>query len=225
MEILGPNKKVQLSEKYWKIQRPLGIARTAMKKAKDQQDYVLKLKVTLLDTEPVIWRQIYVPERLSLKKLHEILQIVMGWQNAHLHEFNVGETRYSDLSHGMNDDIFEGDEPYQDESKIKLARVALLTDQFEYHYDFGDGWHHGIQIEERIHADPNRQYPLCTDGARACPPEDCGGPSGYEDLLVHLVSPGHSEHESSLRWVGGFFDSEGFDPNHLNREHLWAKRW
>lgn len=192
---------------------------------KAAKEFILKLKITLQGSEPEIWRELQVPERISLKKFHEILQIVMGWQNSHLHAFVIEGSRYSDLSHGMNDDLFEGDVPYQDESKTKLSHVVQMTDRFEYEYDFGDGWQHEITILERCAADPVRHYPVCTAGARACPPEDCGGVGGFGNLLEQIADPNDPEHESTLQWLGGFFDPEGFDPNHLNREHLWRKRW
>jgi hypothetical protein len=55
------------------------------------------------------------------------------------------------------------------------------------------------------------KYPICIDGKRACPPEDCGGPWGYKDFLEAIIDPDHEQHEELLNWIGGSFDPEHFD--------------
>jgi hypothetical protein len=86
-----------------------------------------------------------------------------------------------------------------------------------YEYDFGDDWVHEVEVDERLGSDARLSYPLCIGGSRACPPEDCGGPSGYEELLAGLADPRDPQHEELLTWVGGHFDREGFDVNRTNR--------
>jgi hypothetical protein len=125
----------------------------------------------------------------------------------------------------MDEYAEEGDEPVRDTSKYKLSETAKTTDRFIYEYDFGDGWRHQIQIEKIMMADERVNYPICLGGELACPPEDCGGTGGYANLLEQLKNPKDPEHDSSHTWVGGFFDPKSFDPNHINREHLWMKRW
>jgi len=60
--------------------------------------------------------------------------------------------------------------------------------------------------------DSKVKYPLCLEGARACPPEDCGGVWGYSDFLAAINDKKHKRHEELLEWIGGRFDSEEFDP-------------
>jgi len=82
----------------------------------------------------------------------------------------------------------------------------------EYEYDFGDGWEHDVVLEAVLPRVKGRKYPRCVGGARACPPEDCGGPHGYEDLLAVIFEPRHPEFKNMMTWLGGSFDPEGFDP-------------
>jgi hypothetical protein len=197
--------------------------------SKQIKEPILQLKITLLESEPEIWRRVQVPERLTLAKLHDIIQIVMGWRNSHLHEFEIGGKRYSDPSFELDETAFEEEdiEPVGNEKKFKLSELEKVrsVEKLEYRYDFGDGWQHEIRIEKRIPAEPEMIYPVCIGGERACPPEDCGGIGGYANILSQLANPKDPEHRSTKQWLGGFFDPAAFDPNHLNREHLWAKRW
>jgi hypothetical protein len=184
---------------------------------------ILQIKVTLIGSSPIIWRRILVPARLHLGKLHQILQSVMGWQTSHLHEFQIAGKRYSDPE--FNDFVLDEEHRSEDQATLKLAQVAKVADRFEYRYDFGDGWRHELKIENILDPDPNFAYPICIGGEGACPPEDCGGIGGYVNLLAKLKDTEHPEYEEVLRWLGGFFDPKAFDPNHINREHLWRKRW
>ena len=86
-----------------------------------------------------------------------------------------------------------------------------------YQYDFGDDWRHVVNIEKTLPAEPGASYPRCIDGKRRCPPEDCGGAYGYENLLETVRNPSRPEHEQMLDWVGGSFDPETFDIESANR--------
>ncbi|WP_224250017.1 plasmid pRiA4b ORF-3 family protein [Hyalangium gracile] len=66
----------------------------------------------------------------------------------------------------------------EDESKVRLKSLVHPGQSFTYEYDFGDGWLHTSLVEKEMEPDPRFFYPLCIGGARACPPEDCGGPPG-----------------------------------------------
>ena len=94
----------------------------------------------------------------------------------------------------------------------------------QYDYDFGDGWEHDVVLEAIAPRQKERRYPLCVDGARACPPEDCGGVPGYEDLLEVMSDPDHEEYDERLEWLGGRFDPEKFDPHRVRFDDP-AKRW
>src|SRR5688572_29052471 len=172
---------------------------------------VWKLRVTLQECHPPIWRRLVVPGDMTLHHLHWVLQVVMGWTNSHLHQFNVGETCY-----GLPSPDVEWEQ--QDERRAKVGRVAPKPGgTFVYEYDFGDSWTHDVVVEAVEPRNPQAQLPFCLEGERACPPEDCGGSHGYENLLLALKDPSHEEHESSRTWMGGDFESERFDAREVNR--------
>lgn len=80
-----------------------------------------------------------------------------------------------------------------------------------YEYDFGDGWEHEVVVEAVWRMPLGLKFAVCLDGANACPPEDCGGPFGYEELLRVLADPTHEDHENMRGWVGGPMDPTEFD--------------
>ena len=84
--------------------------------------------------------------------------------------------------------------------------------RFEYEYDFGDAWEHEVLFEGVSGPSRGERYPLCLEGARACPPEDVGGVTGYADFLEAIADPENEEHDGLLEWAGGRFDPEGFSP-------------
>ena len=132
-----------------------------------------------------------------------------GWKNSHLHLL-LFETRTF-----ANPDIDEGTDS-EDERAVRLDELVTVGDRFSYHYDFGDDWMHEVHVEKKRPVDDRLAYPVCIGGARACPPEDCGGPLGYEELLSALLNDDDDDDEK-VAWVGGFFDPEGFDVNRTNR--------
>jgi Plasmid pRiA4b ORF-3-like protein len=167
---------------------------------------VFQLKVTLLGTQPPIWRRVLVDGSSTLDQLHEVIQAAFGWWNYHLHEFDVGRTRY-----GVPDPDEDWGEPPRDERRTRLDAIAGEGSSFQYTYDFGDGWDHKIAVEKLMPADSAPTIPACIDGRRACPPEDCGGTWGYRELLEILADPNHPEHDERREWLGRPFDPEAFD--------------
>jgi hypothetical protein len=112
-----------------------------------------------------------------------------------------------------DDDPFEGDKPTLPGWEIPITRHFVRPGTtVPYEYDFGDGWEHELTLEAILPRQVGQKYPFCVDGARACPPEDCGGVYGYENVLTVIQNPTHEEHESMLEWLGGRFDPERFDP-------------
>lgn len=166
---------------------------------------VFQLKVTLLDTKPPIWRRVLVDGRATLDHLHEVIQAAFGWWNYHLHEFEVGRTRF-----GVPDPDEDWGEPPRDERGTRLDAIAREGSSFRYTYDFGDGWDHRIVVEKVLPASTGAVVPACVDGRRACPPEDCGGTWGYRELLEILADPTHPEHDERREWLGRPFDPEAF---------------
>jgi len=167
-----------------------------------------QLKVALLDTKPPIWRRVLVAGDSTLDHLHEVIQAAFGWWSYHLHEFEVGPVRY-----GVPDPDEDWGEPPRDERRMRLDAIAGEGSSFRYTYDFGDGWEHKVTVEKVLPADSVATVPACIDGRRACPPEDCGGPWGYRELLEMLADPTHPEHDRRREWIGRPFDPEAFDPS------------
>lgn len=170
---------------------------------------ILRLKVTLLGIKPPIWRRLEVPADLSLHGLHACLQAGLGWSDTHLHEFEVDSQTFAppDSESGMD---------HLDSRDQSLAALEGKVKAFGYNYDFGDDWRHTIEIEAWIKAEEGVQYPRCTAGARACPPEDCGGDHGYMELIEVLRDRRHDQHREMKEWVGPRFNTEAFDLQRIN---------
>ncbi|MCG2711387.1 MAG: hypothetical protein L6416_03575, partial [Candidatus Omnitrophica bacterium] len=172
--------------------------------AKDKLNCIYQIKITLENIKPAIWRRILVKADINLFTLHVILQEVMGWEGSHLHHFFINGEYY-----GRPDPEFDISAEKINEKKVKLKNALKQEKQkFEYEYDFGDGWRHEIIVEKILPLEKGKYYPVCVDGARACPPEDCGGVPGYADFLMAIKHPNHARHEEMLEWIGGSFDPE-----------------
>jgi hypothetical protein len=143
---------------------------------------------------------VLVPGDYHLGELHTVIQLAMGWQESHLHQFVVRDITYSRKDFEMEDDP-------ADESEITVAEAfPRCKGRIEYMYDFGDGWDHAIDCEGRIRASAAPQVPFCSDGRRRCPPEDVGGIGGFARFLKIIANPAHEEHKEYLEWCGGSFD-------------------
>ncbi len=185
-----------------------GLFEAAARQARETSTTLYQFKITLLDVKPSIWRRIQV-EDCTLAKLHEHIQTAMGWMNCHLHLFVIDGERYGPHSPDGDDLGMK----LKDASRVRLSQLIPRSGKpcrWRYAYDFGDGWEHEVLFEGTPTPEPKTKYPLCVEGERACPPEDCGGPWGYQGLLEALQDPGHEEHEATLEWVGGAFQPEKF---------------
>jgi hypothetical protein len=172
---------------------------------------VYQLKITLQHIQPPVWRRVLVPSAMTLAELHDVIQTVMEWCDSHLHEFVVDGVRYGDP---------RGDEfgELVDERKTRLNALRLAAGKrFVYTYNFGDDWRHVIDVEAVMPSDPDVFYPVCTEAQRACPPEDIGGPPGYELFLEAVLDVHHEQQSSMLEWVGGEFDPDYVDREGINR--------
>ncbi len=164
---------------------------------------VLELRIDLEWLDPPIWRRLLVPAGISLARLHDVFQVAMGWTDSHLHSFTIGTKRY-----GMHfDDYPEGE---LDEKKFTLLAAIAKQRRLRYEYDFGDDWQHQVVVEDTHTVPFALNFAVCLDGQRSCPPEDCGGPPGYANLLGAISDPAHEEFEEYIEWVGKDFDPEEF---------------
>jgi hypothetical protein len=180
---------------------------------------VYQFKITLEESDPPIWRRIQVPETYTFWDLHVAIQDAMGWEDAHLHSFDIKKSGLKNkLRFGIPGDDF-------DEFLMKTLPgwTYKIADYFsmknriaEYTYDFGDDWVHIIKLEKILPREMKAKYPLCIEGKRTCPPEDIGGVYGYEEFLKIIRNPKHKEHKFMIEWIGGKFDPEQFDVDKIH---------
>lgn len=173
---------------------------------------VFELKVILRNSNPPIWRRLQVPGDSTLGDLHRVIQIAMGWEDSHLHEFDLAGKTFSTPRDGSAN---------RNESAFKLnALLKRAGMRLQYLYDFGDNWLHDIVVERIFPVEADAQYPRCVAGERAGPPEDCGGVWGYDELLEALRDPTHEDHEDFKELVGSDFDPEAFSLEAVNKRLL-----
>lgn len=177
------------------------------------------IKIELLNIEPAIWRRFVVPASITLDRLHDVIQIVMGWTDSHLHEFTIGNKRYTEYPESKEDGLACG--------KYRLGNLIKQKGRtFRYLYDFGDSWEHELVLEDCRYFNPGLRTPLaCLEGERSGPPEDVGGVPGYLEFLNALKNPNHEQHEDYTEWSGDRFDSEQFDPDLINWELMRYLLW
>lgn len=156
-------------------------------------------------SNPSVWRKVVVPSHYTFEKFHRVIQYAFGWEQSHL--FFFSPTGYN--SQPMIEMNYEGDDFYEkldDESlnaeTTLLSEIFVLEKQkFTYLYDSGDDWKHQITLE-KILTDDETEKPILLKGQGACPPEDCGGPWGYETLKETLADKKHPEHKEMKEWLG-----------------------
>lgn len=178
---------------------------------KKKKKKVYQFKITLCGIEPPIWRRIQIRAEKSFWALHVAIQDAMGWRDYHLHQFRCDDPAGGDpLEVGIPDfedpgcPIFPG-------WLLKIRDIFHQSGESAvYEYDFGDGWVHDVVLEAIEDAVPRKKYPVCFDGARACPPENCGGSWGYREFVKALSDPSHERHEELREWYGRDFDPETF---------------
>jgi hypothetical protein len=180
----------------------------------------LLLRVTMREITPQIWRLLRVPDQFTLHQLHRTLQIAFSRLDYHLYAFEVGSRR------------FEAPDPEseaEDATGVLLGELNITSgSQFAYLYDFGDGWEHDITVEALLPMPSENGpdwSPRLLDGGRAAPPEDAGGPPGFQRILAVLSDPAHPEHEEIRGWAGATYDPEKFDPWAVDHALALAVAW
>jgi hypothetical protein len=170
---------------------------------------VYAIKVTLLGTSPSVWRRILVPRDITLRNLHRTLQTAMGWTNCHLHQFGRQRQRLTDPRSRVGTKV-------ADENRTKLGELIWTVGaRLLYEYDFGDGWQHELLLEEVLSGEESFRQ-ICVAGKRCCPPEDCGGPQGFAELLKALQDANHPSHDEVCEWLADFVP-ESFSVDEINR--------
>jgi len=158
------------------------------------------LLVQIDGISPPVQRRVLVPLGMRLDDLHFVLQIAIGWQNCHPFEFEAGGKTW-----GLVDrDSTENPLPAE---TVALADIVPLGPTFRYNYVFGEDWQHDVTIESVSNAQAGAIYPQLLDAQGRCPPEDIGGPAGYDAYLQALRDPEHWHHEAMVEW-----DDPDFDP-------------
>ena len=184
------------------VRRHLGMAQPG--------DAVLQLRITLADVaDPPVWRRVLIPSAYPLNRVHGVIQAAMGWQNAHLHAFRLGDETYA--APDPEDEMGS-----LDETRFRLGDLVARVDRIDYEYDFGDGWEHALVVEARTVAQEGAGYPACVAGEGACPPEDCGGSPGFAEFKAVLAGPPSAERDELLAWAGGAYDPDRFDVSAAN---------
>jgi Plasmid pRiA4b ORF-3-like protein len=176
----------------------------------------IQIKISLDSTSPVIWREMLIPKNISFYKFHHMIQIAMGWTNSHLFEFNIEGYRVGEIFGNMEE---------LDDDKVIDGKIAKLIDLvnepgeiFKYWYDFGDSWMHTITIVKYISLENTHQLPFCIGGELKCPPEDCGGISGFYDFLSIMSNAKHKEYKEMKQWFGGKFNPVELDLIKINKK-------
>jgi hypothetical protein len=138
---------------------------------------MVQLKVWLLGISPMVWRRLLVPAGCTLRELHGVIQVAMGWEGIHLYQFRLRARRLGSWE-------LSASSPDVTLAALRLRRGA----RFAYEYDLNIPWRHELRVEEPSAAMPGGCGPICTGGGGACPPEDCGGPEGYMGALDEAAS-------------------------------------
>jgi len=192
-------------------------------------NWVMQFKIEMPDIQPRIWRRILIPTDYNFWDLHVAIQDSMGWLDCHLHYFEFeGKGKKKGERIGIPD--FTGSEDLIEifpgwEIPV-LTYFRDLGIKADYFYDYGDSWNHTVQLEAYFFKDKMVKYPMCIDGERACPPEDCGGVPGYSEMITTLSNSKNDNYDESRAWVGNGWNSESFDKNSIqffNPYQRWKK--
>ncbi len=176
------------------------------RRAIDSFTEIATVRIELKDSDPPIWRVVEVPTSITLKVLHDIVQAAMGWLDYHLWELVIDGQTY-----GLPMDDDWGTAPRKIAACTRLRDVlAPGTTRIDYTYDFGDNWEHSLIVSDARSGDPGTVYPRFIEGARACPPEDCGGIPGFYEMLEARADPNHPDHAEITEWL------DGYDPDEVD---------
>lgn len=184
-------------------------------------EYQFKIQIKYI-TKPPVWRQVIIPADYTFLEFHEVIQTVFGWGNYHLFMFADKEHQGSFRIAIPSDDDLDYRVETLNAANIKLSDIFTgAISKLVYVYDFGDKWVHEITLEA-VHED-TRKDAICLSGKGSCPPEDCGGPFGYENMKNVLRSKPDSEDADRYRDWLGFEHDETLDTDYFNVDETNAK--
>ncbi|MCL4765347.1 MAG: plasmid pRiA4b ORF-3 family protein [Hyphomicrobiaceae bacterium] len=185
---------------------------------------IARLEITLEHVAPAVMRRIEVPLTIPLADLHLVIQAAMPWWNCHLYEFRVRDMRWG--LPGPDNGAFGSPVLPAEKSTLGDLIDATGARSFKYTYDFGDDWVHAIKIEKVFEPKTEASYPRLIDAEGRCPPEDVGGPWGYQDYLDAIADPHHESHEDVISWRGPGFDPTTVDSQAIEKDLAkLARKW
>jgi|GEM_PF-804506 len=175
-----------------------------------------RLRLAIPFSDPLIWRTLQVPGRLTLADLHQAIQICMGWQDDDSHQFLVGKIFYSP---GFGLENYQR-KPEYDEAGFELHQLEEgMSFLFSYLYDGGHGWEVQIALEEILEPGSGGNHPVLLAGAHNSPPEDAGDIHQYQALLAALEQGGTDFEQIRMDFeYTTDFDPSLFDPASLNKQ-------
>ena len=192
----------------------------------------IQFKIQIRDIKkPPVWRRIVIPGNFTFHDLHHTIQSAFGWWDEHLyqfqrHPFDGGWT----VKEPDDEDDNWGERPEDAHETNVLTFIQHMgLEKFVYVYDFGDSWVHDITVE-KIDQDADLDHPVCLAGKGACPPEDCGGPWGYEELKEEMDKDEINEFDleevneelegitAGSEWSGDMIDSMWDEENDMPRD-------
>jgi Plasmid pRiA4b ORF-3-like protein len=178
---------------------------------KKTADRAFTLHLGVVACQPRIWRRLVVRESMWLARLHDSIQVVFDWFDYQTHAFNLDDLRFGNPL--KRDDLM-----IEDDRDVTLADLDLETrERFTYGYHFGEGWQVDIKVEKVTALEKGARYPLCLAGARAGPPEDCGGLEAFQDMLACIKEPHTELGREWLAWLGPGYDPALCDLEKINK--------
>ncbi|CAN5822608.1 plasmid pRiA4b ORF-3 family protein [soil metagenome] len=179
---------------------------------------IIQLDISLHKSNPLIHRTVLVKKETSFFELHHIIQIVMGWQNYHLFEFNLDGYRIGVIEENQKNNGYGSDQIICANTTILSDILSSENDVFNYTYDLGDCWLHEISMSMVSSREGVTSYPVCVDGELNCPPEDCGGIIGFYNILTVILDNKHPEYKKTRKWVGKKYDPLIFNKDKINKQ-------
>jgi hypothetical protein len=181
---------------------------------------VFRLRISLEEIEPPIWRTVLVKGGTTLHELHRTIQLLFQWYDYHLYRFEIRDRAFE-----APDEEAEG----EDATRAKLNQLGLRSgESFHYTYDFGDDWRHLVEVIALEKSNDPDWLPCVLDGARRGPPEDCGGPYRYSEIQKFARRPLDEldeEERSTVQWLGDSFDPEEFSLAQARHDLLLMSAW